>query len=76
MGFFEVLFGVTAILESGRVGPELEEESAERDMVPRVRTEELELELMLALDSSNLDFSHLILGNNFWNSLALSQMAP
>lgn len=28
MGFFEVQFDVTAILESGRVGPELEEESA------------------------------------------------
>jgi len=38
--FFEVLFGVSAILESGRVGPELEEESAERVKVPRVRTKQ------------------------------------
>lgn len=40
VGFFEVLFGVTAILESGRVGPELEEESTERVKVPRVRTKQ------------------------------------
>lgn len=31
MGFFEVQFGVTAIPGSGRVGPELEEESAQNE---------------------------------------------